>query len=741
MFSDKIEKIKGISLKWKLLIPFLLLAFTGTTTLAYIGLSSQQDLIKEEERKDVLHYYQHLLERLRLKENQAVSLATMIAENPSVQKLLSEKKREQLNNLLVQTYVQLKTDFHIEQFHFHIPPGISFLRLHYPTRFGDDMRSERGTIIEAMTTYMPVSGLERGKTGFGIRGVAPVFLKGDLVGTVEIGHAFGEAFLKDLHRSLGIDLALYDIGGEGRHRVLARVGSGLEASFIGPKLMKERSEAPSIFIAPKGLPKRSILLGPLKDYSGEIVALVEFSQDRSQIQERLLRTRNIMFMVGIIGIAISSFLTYLVAVLFLRPINEIVKQAKDIAEEKRESRLEPRPSDEIGTLTEALNRMLDALIRRRNQIEQHARVLEHRVDERTSDLVASLENYRTLVENVPLIVYRILPDGTTEFINSYLTESLGYSIEEAVGDRTFWRMKICGGEKENGDIIQACFESGEEVRIERMVRDKQGRLLTFIDHAIPSREGNGRVKWVDGIMMDISEIKSLQERALRSEEVKILGEISARMAHEIRNPLISAGGFARRLRDSLPEDDNQKKMAGIIVKEVARLESFLKILLSSIKPFDLSLKEVDINELLERWLERLEGRFDERQIKTAMEFSPDLPRIQGDYEKLNQAFESLIMHAIVSTPVGGEFLLGTTQATDNVVVVLRHTVSRLSEDDLEKFFFPHIEDQTELTVLDLPFSKIIIHRHGGKVDLIREKENVLVTRIELPERYGVDAKS
>ena len=73
------------------------------------------------------------------------------------------------------------------------------------------------------------------------------------------------------------------------------------------------------------------------------------------------------------------------------------------------------------------------------------------------------------------------------------------------------------------------------------------------------------------------------------------------------------------------------------------------------------------------------------------------------------------------------------------MVTLRHKVEHLSKDELDRFFFPHIENETEWTVMDLPFSKIVIHRHGGKVDLIEEGENMLVMRIELPIKHSVEA--
>jgi PAS domain S-box-containing protein len=731
------KTLRSISLKWKLLIPFLFFAFTGTATFTYVGLTSQQKLIKEEEKKEILHLYHLFFEELNHKANQALSLATMLAENPEVQALLAEKRRQALTDLLVFMYVRMKKDFNIEQFHFHIPPANSFLRLHHPEHFGEETGAYRKTITEAIKTGKAVSGLEKGATGLGVRGVVPVFYEGSIVGAVEIGHSFGEAFLLELHKEWGSDLALYEIKGKDTYTLVAKAGKRFEAFFSGQHLATVTTEKPAVLVAPRNDLDRSILLGPVKDYSGQVVALVEIDVDRSATRKRLTQTRNLMVSMGIVAVAVSFLLTFLVAFHFTKPIKEIVGEAQDIAQGKRESRLESRPNDEIGALTVALNIMLDSLKKRRMEIEEHARTLERRVQERTSDLVASEEKYRTLVENVPLIVYRVLQDGTTEFVNSYLTESLGYTTEEAVRDKKFWREKIC--EKDlsvHKDIFKICFQKGEECRVERSVRHKNGRLLTFIDHAIPTRDETGGVKWIDGIMIDISQLKRLQERALRGEEVRLLGEISARMAHEVRNPLATAGGFARRLRDSLPEQDSNRQMAQIIVEEVARIEDFLKILLSSIRPFDLSLTSVDLNELLRSWIMKLDGRLKSKRVKVVEQLSPDLPKIQADDDRLNQVFENLLKHAIVSMPEGETLTLSTGQMDDHLVVTLRHKFYRLSDDDLEQFFFPHIEDETEWTILDLPLSKIIIHRHGGNVDLIRDRDDILVMKIEFPMRLA-----
>ena len=183
------------------------------------------------------------------------------------------------------------------------------------------------------------------------------------------------------------------------------------------------------------------------------MAVVEMNATRLSIVGRLSKTRNLMIFVGLAGIFISFALIWAVAILFTRPIEDIVTKAEEIAKGRRETRLEPGPDDEIGLLTQSLNTMLDSLKERERQIEDYAKTLERKVQERTADLVSSEEKYRTLVDNLPLSVYRILYDGTTEFINPYFTEKLGYTTDEVVGNRMFWQEKIWGCNREQGEEI------------------------------------------------------------------------------------------------------------------------------------------------------------------------------------------------------------------------------------------------------------------------------------------------
>jgi PAS domain S-box-containing protein len=412
----------------------------------------------------------------------------------------------------------------------------------------------------------------------------------------------------------------------------------------------------------------------------------------------------------------------------------MVLNAQEIAEGKREQRITPGPEDEIGVLAHALNSMLSSLKKRELQIKEYTRTLEKRVQERTQDLVSSEEKYRTLVANLPLVVYRLLTDGTTEFINSYFTEKLGFSPNEVVGNKRFWQERIWGCDDPDiaQNVLADLVKKRKGFRVQRVVKDKAGRRLTFIDHAIPVFENGGDdLKWIEGIMVDITELKRLQEKALRTEEIRVLGEISARFAHEMRNPLATAGGFARRLRDSLKEDPYHQKLLNIIVEEVSRLEKILQIILNSIEPFSLSISMVDIKGLLQEVLSGLEPQMLARDIALKKSVSPLVDAFYGDGTLLKKAFDSLLKHAVVSMPSAGELTVSSRTEGDHLVFTIRHKANGMTQDDLDQFFYPHVTGTPESTILELPLSKIIIHRHGGKVDVFLQGEDI-VLRVELP---------
>jgi PAS domain S-box-containing protein len=732
MFSDTISRLQSISLKWKLLIPFLFFSFMGTTSLVYIGLSSQQEIIKEEEKKELFHFFEIFQASVRYKGDQALSMATIIAQNPVIETLLWQQDRQGLLDYALPLFEELKKDFGIRQLHFHVLPGKSYLRVHMPEQSGE-MIAYRTSIMDALKSGKGKRGLEWGLTGLGIRGVMPVFRDKKLVGSLEIGYPFGRSFLLRLKRHWGPDFAVYEKRSPDTYALLASTDGPGKTFSLTKSLVPDAIETTQIFIAPPRFPNVALLTGPLRDYRGDVVALVEIEVNRSAIVDRLSKTQTLMVVVALVGICISFFLVWVVALLFIRPIKEIVFAAQEIAQGRRETRVSPGPNDEIGVLGRSLNTMLNSLKERRLQIEEYARTLERRVEERTADLVSSEEKYRTLVDNLPVGVYRILSDGTIEFINPYLLNTLGFDPEDMVGNRSFWQNRIWGYDEAECEGIMDVLkeEDAQGFRVERVVKDKEGHKHVFMDQAIPFWDESGKLRWFEGIMVDITQLKQLQEKALRTEEIRLLGEISARFAHEMRNPLATVGGFARRLQESTSEDERQKMFAKIIVDEVARLEDILKSILSSIKPFTLNIVTVNVNDIITASLDEESQRIGEKKIRLETQLFPSLPRIQGDAVFLKRAFGCILKNEVINMPEGETLFLTTGSEAENVVVTIRHDAKGLANEDLSQFFYPRFTGKAETTIHDLPLAKVVIHRHGGTVDVFRDGEDV-VLRIELP---------
>jgi PAS domain S-box-containing protein len=355
------------------------------------------------------------------------------------------------------------------------------------------------------------------------------------------------------------------------------------------------------------------------------------------------------------------------------------------------------------------------------------------VRQRTADLLESEEKYRTLVENVPLVVYRVRPTGEILFINQFVEELMGYSPVEILRDPDLWSKALYDEDRARvTELRQKAQGEGQELIVEYRVMHKNGYLVYVVDHAIPSRTSEGLLSSVDGIIMDVTGRVKLQEKLIQSEGIKTISEVSARLAHEIRNPLVSAGGFARRLLSSMsPNDPNREKME-IIVKEVGRLEVILRMILNYIQPVELELSPTEPNSMVEMALQGVEGDMRERNVSLRTELAPRLPKVSVDRLQMEQVLKTLLRNALSQMPSGAMLSISTSLEKDMLQLVMRYPVLHLSRDDVEHFFYPFTTFKVDYQVVDLPMSKILVHKHAGMIEVKLEKSGEIFIRIVLP---------
>jgi methyl-accepting chemotaxis protein len=200
---------KRLNISQKILLPV-----TGGLLLAVLLLTAyniyvQSTMVTAEEEQRLQIYYATFLEKLRDRGEIALGLATAIAGEPEVQRIFAAGDRQALLDTLSETYQTLVDRVEVYQAQFHLPPATSFLRMHKPEKFGDDLSAIRKTIVAVNQTRQPVTGLEGGAVGYGIRGVVPVIVDGEHIGAFEVGMAFDEQILHTFKDDYGAELAVF----------------------------------------------------------------------------------------------------------------------------------------------------------------------------------------------------------------------------------------------------------------------------------------------------------------------------------------------------------------------------------------------------------------------------------------------------------------------------------------------------------------------------------------------------
>lgn len=710
--------LSNLSLKWKLLIPFLMLSFLGTTALVLVAHRSQEILVRKGEHSLLEGLYSRFLESLESMRMQASALAWAMAKDPQVVKLMASGDREGLLNHLSPLYETLHQRIGVTQIHFHKPGGVSFLRVHSPEQYGDLLKESRGDVLEVYRSGQEASGLVKGATGYSLRAVVPVDLAGERLGTLEVGLSLGTPFLESFKKKCACEIIVHLPSQEKSERgfLLASTLEAPEPVDWAALQALGAARWPLLIIPIPSKEDASAVVGPIPDPSGDTAALVELRLPRIAVLDLMRQYLREMLIVELVGLMASAILVWAVVQRFLKPIREIVQAATEIASGQR-VHIPPGGRNELGQLANALRNMVGYLEASRERTRDYACNLEKEVQKRTRELKTSEERYRNLLERLPLVVYQMTEARVLKFSSAYSKQLLGLNPKELLKQPQGWDALILPQDRER--VCRGFLEAmsrGEPWADEYRLQTPDGRVLLVREQALPLKDEHGRTLQVEGILSDITLQKRLQEMSLQAEELKTLGEISARLAHEIRNPLTSVGGLSRRILKDLGEDHKAGELAQAIVKEVQRLESVLHMVLAYIQPVEVELSPGDLGPILNRILEDLAPEFEARGKRLFWEIQGGLPLILLDPRALPRALATLFRRPLFHMEENSELLISLSHEDQRVLIRLRYGAPSLGLDDLEHYFYPFLAQETsDPCLLELPVARTILYRHAALV--------------------------
>ncbi len=217
------------------------------------------------------------------------------------------------------------------------------------------------------------------------------------------------------------------------------------------------------------------------------------------------------------------------------------------------------------------------------------------------------------------------------------------------------------------------------------------------------------------------ELKETQSFLVHLEKMVALGEMSTTIAHEIKNPLTSIGGFARRLDRAIQEESQEKKYSQTIIKEVSRLEKILNDLLNYTQDESLVFKELDLRDILEESLSMVTGGIHSGGIQFVKEFAEEVPKVMGDSLQLKQVFFNLINNASQSMKEKGTLSLRVHPFSKNgspyIKVEVEDTGKGIDPENLHNIFNPFYSTKEVSLGLGLPIVHKMITSHRGQIEV------------------------
>jgi PAS domain S-box-containing protein len=310
-------------------------------------------------------------------------------------------------------------------------------------------------------------------------------------------------------------------------------------------------------------------------------------------------------------------------------------------------------------------------------------------------------------------------------------------------------------------------ESGELQRVDDHIRlqghyrfetirlAKDGRRVPVEATVTALRDPDGNLTGRSAILRDISERQRLEQEKLQAERLALIGAMSAKLAHEIRNPLSSIGLNLDLLRDEIsnlrricdvlcPVKESEtcaafeksvaesNDLAQSIHSEVRRIRNVLEDYLKFARLPRIRLEPLSLNELLRRRLQFMQPTLAEAGVTLELQLDRSLPNVAADEEQLWQAILNLIRNALEAMPDGGRLRVATARAAGNITLEIADTGCGMTAETKQKLFTPFFSTKHGGTGLGMPLTLQIVTEHGGAIDCRSEPGRGTTVTITLP---------
>lgn len=229
---------------------------------------------------------------------------------------------------------------------------------------------------------------------------------------------------------------------------------------------------------------------------------------------------------------------------------------------------------------------------------------------------------------------------------------------------------------------------------------------------------------IQAIARDVSEQHALTDKLVQADKLVLLGQLSAGIAHEIKNPLAAVNLNLQLLDRNVAKDAPEYNYIKTALQGVERISRIIEVTLNFSRSAMPDIRGLNINSLIPTTLDLVKSSLKRKEIEIKLDLDDKLPAVQADSKQLQQVFINLLTNAADAIKVKGEIEIKTYIESDSKNKELQFVVASISDsgigiapEDLPKIFNPFFTRKAEGTGLGLPITQRIMHQHGGVIDV------------------------
>ncbi|MGP8155103.1 MAG: ATP-binding protein, partial [Smithella sp.] len=389
--------------------------------------------------------------------------------------------------------------------------------------------------------------------------------------------------------------------------------------------------------------------------------------------------------------------------------------------------------DEKGEIIAAIETLQDISREREmtKSLSEYAETLQNELIENIElrRQIEDLYNYlQSIVNSLPDKIYEIDENGIINFM------SRGLKNKEELYSREF----------RNKHFLEFVASGYEEFVLSKWEDAKKGIYKPYEIEA-KNREGRKHNLLITTspvigtnhyllVQRDITEFKNLEKKLYDSQKLAALGQLSAGIAHEIRNPLSSIKMSLQILAKRMNPEGNDLKRFKIAEREVDHLEMLVSNILAFAKPVEPKKSPVELSKVLELAIDMAEKGIADKKIEIQTEFSEVLP-VTVDAAMMADAFLNVIRNALEAVAEHGKIIVSLRyfdETHQSVAVEIKDNGSGINEEDMPHIFNPFFTRKNYGTGLGLSLVKKIVDIHQGTIDISSKKNEGTTVLIVLP---------